>query len=175
MAYYMADFIRIGASFVPRTAPKVLTDKKIRFMGVLRFEEEDVNVTVQVYRGSVAKIVSTFGLKSEGDETGMKDAMRNKKRLDAIYSDALMENKQNLRKCVGTRTLYMVIWAICLFFLSLCMIGSVYGLFVTNKSSFFIISMICSLVITIIYRCRWLIIPYGRLEGSVYGVELQKK
>ena len=175
MVYYMADFIRMGASFTPKAKPKTLANGKLLLLGVLAYDGIEVKVAVESAPGSVSKITKVLGVESENDPTGKIDSMMNQRKLALLYALAIDKDINGSRKCIRTRTLVMLVFAICMIALSLCWASGIVGFFMLKKFSCLFLTLLCTVILRVLYCFRWSIIPYGHMEGKIYGVELQEK
>lgn len=174
MGYYLADFIKIGATFVPMSQPKMLSRDCVLFFGCLCYHNEQVKVVVKTKKGGVSKIIRTIGIKTD-ESDGSDEALQHRKTLRQIHRNAIDLNINGLRDCVRVRTFYLTIWLICMILMIGCLCVTIHGfVFQRGIAHLFLLLLNCFILISM-YKRRWQIIPYGCIRGVSYGTKLQKK
>lgn len=158
MRYYLSDFIRMGAAFVPVKKPTTLPSGALLFHGNLHYCDNTLAVAVLAKKEAPARIVGVGMVGSPAN-----GYVSQKNILRKIFLKGIKDDVSNLRSRVFIRLIISILLMICVMLMFVCSLASFVGLFLYKKISFFLFFLSSIFLLRLFWKRRWAIIPYGGL------------
>ena len=173
MKYFLSDFVYMGASFRPKSKPRMLGEDEVLVYGDLILKEKHYGVAVKTKKGGVPYVVggAVFNETSNSMEKAYQDIMR----LKQLRREAFKRNVNGFREIVNKRSLFSFLLLLEFLILIVNSGMAVFAVIVRGNMLALFMLIVCIVAMKILYKFRWCIVPYGTLRSVGYGVIEYKK